>query len=418
MTAGSWDKLGAPMPAAVALPGVDPKLRRAVGDAWVLFAVVLALVVVVGGAAQLWSLRGGLALTEGLILLPAILYVRRKGLPIADSLRWRPVSIGMAARAVVLGVTGWGMAVLVVLGSNALLKPFIGAPPDFSALMSPMIATSVWQLPPILLVGAVLPGICEETLFRGAMQGTVERRGPWKAVVLIAALFAAFHMNPWNLVPAFVLGLVFGTLTVRTSSIVPSMIAHACNNATSFVCAFLFAGKSSVPPMWLIVPLLITFVAAFSEVMWHSRGVERRPSPLSLAPAGVSWAIRVIVVAAALGLACLIVVSIAAARVGLTTAIVPADDPASSLRQGDTVLLLRNRWAGPILTRGDLVVYERCGRTIIRKVARMDETSVWVARRAPDGAETEVAVPRGDLLGRVLTTIPQALTRPGAAGGT
>ncbi len=99
-----------------------------VGQAYLLFAICLCLSVSVGWAAQISSPYFGLAVIETLILLLAVLFVRRKRLPIAASLGWRPISPATALVSVVIGVSGLGIA----MGIQSLAIPFIGEGPDRS----------------------------------------------------------------------------------------------------------------------------------------------------------------------------------------------------------------------------------------------------------------------------------------------
>lgn len=77
----------------------------------------------------------------------------------------------------------------------------------------------------------LLPGPCEELLFRGfILRGLLRRYGPVTAVVLTASLFGLFHMDPTRLPGSFFLGLVFGIVLLRTGSLYCAIIAHVTNN--------------------------------------------------------------------------------------------------------------------------------------------------------------------------------------------
>jgi membrane protease YdiL (CAAX protease family) len=93
----------------------------------------------------------------------------------------------------------------------------------------------------LILVLAIVPGICEEILFRGFMQSGLVRAlgGARRGVVAGALLFAAFHLDPWRFAGVFVLGLFLGYAVVRSGSIWPAVAGHALNNALSIgVAAF------------------------------------------------------------------------------------------------------------------------------------------------------------------------------------
>lgn len=91
----------------------------------------------------------------------------------------------------------------------------------------------------VLMVVFIGPTV-EEFVFRGALQGGLaDRFGMWPAIVVQAALFAAFHRSWWLLVPTFILGIVLGWLTERQSSLWPAIALHALYNAITVVAAFL-----------------------------------------------------------------------------------------------------------------------------------------------------------------------------------
>ena len=82
-----------------------------------------------------------------------------------------------------------------------------------------------------LVAVSVVPGICEELLFRGALLGLLRRRFPtWAAVVLQAVAFALLHALAVRLPYTFALGVVFGVLVVRSGSLWPAIVAHAAHN--------------------------------------------------------------------------------------------------------------------------------------------------------------------------------------------
>lgn len=82
-----------------------------------------------------------------------------------------------------------------------------------------------------LVAVSVVPGICEELLFRGAILGLLRHRFPvWGAIVVQAVCFALLHALAVRLPYTFALGVVFGVLVVRTGSLWPAIVAHAAHN--------------------------------------------------------------------------------------------------------------------------------------------------------------------------------------------
>ena len=87
------------------------------------------------------------------------------------------------------------------------------------------------SFPVAFLALAVLPGICEDIVFRGPMLTMLGRGMSATAAVVTQAVFFGFmHGSLFRLVPTGVLGLVFGIVAYLSGSIWPSMIAHVMTN--------------------------------------------------------------------------------------------------------------------------------------------------------------------------------------------
>ena len=82
----------------------------------------------------------------------------------------------------------------------------------------------------LVLVVAITPAVCEEILFRGYAQRTLERRIGWKAIPVIGVFFGLYHMQPLGLLQLSALGFLFGFLFYRSRSLLPAMAAHFTNN--------------------------------------------------------------------------------------------------------------------------------------------------------------------------------------------
>jgi membrane protease YdiL (CAAX protease family) len=82
----------------------------------------------------------------------------------------------------------------------------------------------------------IAPAILEEILCRGiVLKGMLKNYSPTKAILWSALFFGIFHMNPWQAVPAFIIGIALGWIYYRTRSLIPCMLIHAINNSTSFL---------------------------------------------------------------------------------------------------------------------------------------------------------------------------------------
>jgi sodium transport system permease protein len=89
--------------------------------------------------------------------------------------------------------------------------------------------TAAWWQP--LLVFGLLPAVLEELAFRGFILSGLRRRLPlWSAILLSSFLFALYHMNVFQVLPAFILGIVLGLLAAWSGSVLPGMLFHLLYN--------------------------------------------------------------------------------------------------------------------------------------------------------------------------------------------
>jgi membrane protease YdiL (CAAX protease family) len=120
-----------------------------------------------------------------------------------------------------------------------------------------------WYCLPIVFAVALLPGFCEEILFRGFCQGLLRTAVPiWCAITISAIIFAVFHGDLIHALGVFPLGLWLGFLVHRSDSLIPAIIGHASNNALGAVATILTTAPSArelsnaLEPTYLTIPLL------------------------------------------------------------------------------------------------------------------------------------------------------------------
>ncbi len=89
--------------------------------------------------------------------------------------------------------------------------------------------TPLWEL---LLLGALLPAVCEELVFRGFILSGLRRLGhKWWAIVLSAVFFGLAHPVLQQSLSACLAGIVIGYVVVQTGSILPGIIFHLTHNS-------------------------------------------------------------------------------------------------------------------------------------------------------------------------------------------
>ncbi len=99
-------------------------------------------------------------------------------------------------------------------------------------------ASNISQLLFEIVIVAGLPAICEEFFFRGLVLRAFERHSKISAILISSATFAIMHGNLQQLLYAFMIGLLLGTLTVLTDSILAGTVIHFTLNMTSVIITY------------------------------------------------------------------------------------------------------------------------------------------------------------------------------------
>jgi len=118
---------------------------------------------------------------------------------------------------------------------DALLGDLFPTTAERMADMSRMLETDTWgELMAVLVLAAVTPAVCEEHFFRGVIQSSLDKRMPGTAaVVVVAVVFAAYHLEPVGFSALLMIGRVVGVLTTRSGCILYACAIHFINNALS-----------------------------------------------------------------------------------------------------------------------------------------------------------------------------------------
>lgn len=90
----------------------------------------------------------------------------------------------------------------------------------------------------------VLPAVLEEILFRGFILFGLRRHySARKSIIVSSLLFGIVHLNPWQFMTAFLLGLLFAWVALKTKSIILPVIGHFFNNMMALIAARYFDMK-------------------------------------------------------------------------------------------------------------------------------------------------------------------------------
>lgn len=219
-----------------------------------LSAVVIVYFCAGGGAYYLMSAHGGVAealgmqvtvtLTEWLVflMLPVgLVLAMRADLRMTYSWYRPRLDLTILTLAMALCLVGTiqyvGDLAFVFLAEpyDQLLKGFLPTTEERFAQMSQLFdADTLGQLIVAILLAAVTPAICEEHFFRGVIQSSLDKRLPaGVTIVMVSAIFAAFHFEPVGFAALMLIGLMVGLLTTRTGCILYACVIHLINNSVA-----------------------------------------------------------------------------------------------------------------------------------------------------------------------------------------
>lgn len=121
---------------------------------------------------------------------------------------------------------------LATLAAAFVAEPISSILPDMPAALEEALKSltngPLWAS---LISVSIFAPLFEEWLCRGlVLRGLLSKMNPTGAICVSAAFFAILHMNPWQAIPAFILGLLFGYVYYRTGSLKLTMLMHFVNN--------------------------------------------------------------------------------------------------------------------------------------------------------------------------------------------
>jgi sodium transport system permease protein len=217
-----------------------PRREATLGQAMFGLAVMFPAFLILGGIP---SRSLTLSVSARLMANAGITLVLFAGLPLLlayfTAVRWRSgfsaqrASFRAFVAAVLLGLSLWPFAyeLELLLLSPQRLEAFSEL---FKSIKLQLDAIPLgWKL----LTLAIIPALCEELFFRGYLQTAFRAgmAGPL-AVIFSSMLFGLFHVIVRDalfferFVPSCFLGLVLGTVCLRTGSVWPGMLLHALHN--------------------------------------------------------------------------------------------------------------------------------------------------------------------------------------------
>jgi membrane protease YdiL (CAAX protease family) len=215
--------------------------------------------------------------------MPALFFARLVNVDVAEELRlenktnfksYAVAAVLIAAAIPIINFTHWlNMQIdfAAMWGEVGMqIKKFEEMNNELTKLILPSDGNIGNLLYVIFLIG-LIPGICEELVFRGVFQKiftkafTNKHAGVWAA----AFVFSFAHFQFYGFLPRFILGAVLGYLYMYSRTLWVPILAHAVNNSLGVLFAYFnldegetintdTLGTSATDWIWLTASIIIT----------------------------------------------------------------------------------------------------------------------------------------------------------------
>jgi len=193
---------------------------------------------------EIFAAKYGMLISYPLMFIPPMIYAASK------SGRAKYERSGMKLDSTNFGRRGpWICALMVIAATVALsfcMDLFNSMMPEMPAWLEETIKSlttgDVWVN---FICVSIFAPLFEEWLCRGIVLRGLLGNGmkPVWAIIVSALFFAVIHLNPWQALPAFALGALFGYVYYKTGSLKLTMLMHFTNNTLALVCGHIDALK-------------------------------------------------------------------------------------------------------------------------------------------------------------------------------
>jgi sodium transport system permease protein len=191
------------------------------------------------------------------------------------------------AAAIMFGLSLWPFVFEIVLISKDLMARVSDSPGTFilsddlmEKVKKMMEEMRSFSLAAVLCALAVIPAVFEEFFFRGYLLGAIRSQsGPVRGVLISAACFGLFHIVTGGVLtlerflPSTFLGIILGWVCVRSGSVFPGMVLHACHNGVLLTISHYqewleaqgigIEEQTHLPAGWLITAAIVAGIGIF-----------------------------------------------------------------------------------------------------------------------------------------------------------
>ncbi len=214
-------------------------------------------------------------------LIPALLYIIYKGNKVvkfnavaaAEGLQHKiikPVPINSPRFGDASPVLVVFLLIAATLCSMIVLEPvseLVPMPESVKVVYAKMLENGLWTS----LAVVIAAPLAEEFLLRGVMlRGLLQHTSPLAAIIYSALFFALIHMNLYQALSAFIVGVFMGWIYYKTRSLWLTILIHFVNNGTSTLFTMLFPQENPDTTLMEMItahigrePYIILYVVCF-----------------------------------------------------------------------------------------------------------------------------------------------------------
>ncbi len=152
--------------------------------------------------------------------------------------------------------------------NNMIFMPLI---PTFNDMLDATAVSGIspWaQIVMMVFTTAIVPALCEEFLFRGAILSNLVPYGRGTAILFSSLLFGLMHQNIFQIIYTTVLGVVLGYVYVKTKSIWCCVLIHFFNNGSAVLqeALMLTLEPKTADTVVIIMDIVIVAIGAVSVI--------------------------------------------------------------------------------------------------------------------------------------------------------
>ena len=252
--------------------------------AFALEAMVLVLAILLFAPLQASLGWAGLILTELAFLALAVGTALLHKTPLEEVFPLKRPTLRELGGVLLLNLSGLMLSIFATHISLILLPQSM---PEITELYDFLYTGQ--SLPVMVLVVAIMPAICEETLQRGAILSHLRSlKKEWLIILIMGILFGLFHLSALRFLSTAILGALLSYLIVKKNNLILPMLMHLMNNLVSVMAGTMAsenAGQAldtmqTITPLQRIggscivcclVPVLLVAAGSLIDPMGHRR---------------------------------------------------------------------------------------------------------------------------------------------------